>query len=219
MVSWNSISPDGTKSVKSNKVILQENTTYIETVLPYDHFWDESANKDGHHQFTQMPGYETAGLPDDPAFANVDMSIIYYGKEKTAAESTAQQDVQPFARVSTNVMQLLGMRSCGVINVAATVPTIVYKHNVLSVTRSSKGRYDVLFEVATPMPSINYMVIGGGVGSNTAQDQALSIYVSVTGNTPNVITRKSTTGVQLSVTNQAGALVDPIQFWFTCYGG
>jgi len=218
---WNSIAPDGTKSVKSNKTPLQENTTYVETSMKVDHFWDESANNDGHHQFAQMPSYETAGIPDDPAFANVDMGIVYYGREKTAAEAVAQQDVQPYARVSTNVLQLLGIRSCGTINVdlVTFAPTIVYKHNILSVTRTAKGIYRITFEVASPMPSQNYIVFGGGAGNSSAINQASSIYLSLQGNQPNLNTHKLTTFMDIVITNQAGTAVDPVQFWFTCFGG
>jgi hypothetical protein len=55
MVTWNSTSPDGSKSVKANQTPMAQNTTYTETVLNGDHFWNIGANQDGRHNAINMP--------------------------------------------------------------------------------------------------------------------------------------------------------------------
>jgi hypothetical protein len=51
---WHTTAPDGTKSVKENKSILQDNTDYIKTTMNIDHFWDIDSNHDGHHKEVQL---------------------------------------------------------------------------------------------------------------------------------------------------------------------
>ncbi len=60
---WNPDWPIGNKSVKFNESPGQENTTYLETTLKINHYFDESAPNDGKHKFVQMPnGTLPAGL-------------------------------------------------------------------------------------------------------------------------------------------------------------
>ena len=54
-MAWNSISPDGAISVKANTVPMQDNTTYTETTMNIDHFWNIGVNEDGRHKQVQMP--------------------------------------------------------------------------------------------------------------------------------------------------------------------
>ncbi len=60
-MTWHPTAPIGTISVKSNKLILQDNITYIENTMgnisnpTKDHFWNVGANEDGHHRFVNMP--------------------------------------------------------------------------------------------------------------------------------------------------------------------
>jgi hypothetical protein len=74
---WNTLWPDGAKSVKANGVTGRENTTYItntmgsspvgtNTTSTRDHFWNVGANEDGRHRFIQSPAFtSTAAAPDD----------------------------------------------------------------------------------------------------------------------------------------------------------
>lgn len=87
---WNSTSPLGTISVKANRPLMQQNTTYIEDTMGIsavgsngvsvrDHFWDVGANEDGRHRFIQSPGFTVGGLPDNP-IQGTGMDGIYYLK-------------------------------------------------------------------------------------------------------------------------------------------
>lgn len=76
---WNSISPLGTVSVKANRAINQQNTTYTEVTMgnqvvgtnptpqtAKDHFWNVGGNEDGHHRFIQSPRFTSnAVAPND----------------------------------------------------------------------------------------------------------------------------------------------------------
>lgn len=55
---WRTTFPDGSKSVKANESIGQDNTTYIKTTMQLDHFWDESAS-DGYHRKVSYPASNT----------------------------------------------------------------------------------------------------------------------------------------------------------------
>lgn len=85
---WNSTAPLGTVSVKANRTILQQNTTYIETTIgnsvvgtnttsTRDHFWNVGANEDGRHRFIQSPAFTVGGLADDPVIGTGMDSVLY----------------------------------------------------------------------------------------------------------------------------------------------
>ena len=74
---WNSTWPVGSISVKANRVVGQQNTTYIETTMgnsivgtnttaTRDHFWNVGTNEDGRHRFIQSPKFTVGGNPADP---------------------------------------------------------------------------------------------------------------------------------------------------------
>ena len=193
---------------------MQENTTYTKTTMNVDHFWDIGVNEDGHHKYAQMPKYKAGGLPSDPALA-AGMDLAFFSKEKTAVESPAQQDVQPFAINSTNTMQLLGIRACGSfsINNATGAITYNYLHNVTSVTRTAKGKYTVTYTNA--LPSTAYLVLATGMRYNAGDDKLTNISVasSLAGTT------KTTALVKLIASAMTGDLIDPLQIYFVCFGG
>lgn len=62
---WNSTWPDGTKSVRANTLPGQQNTSYTETTMNIDHFWNDGTNKDGHHRQMQLPFTGTSSVPTD----------------------------------------------------------------------------------------------------------------------------------------------------------
>lgn len=74
---WNSTFPLGSVSVKANRPIGQQNTTYIETTMgnsivgtntdtTRDHFWNVGSDEDGRHRFIQSVGFtSTAAAPND----------------------------------------------------------------------------------------------------------------------------------------------------------
>ena len=81
-MTWNSLWPDGTKSVAQNTNPGQQNTTYIETTLNNDHFFNIGVDEDGHHKKVSMEEYsETAvGAPTDPTIPT-GMDGVFYLKD------------------------------------------------------------------------------------------------------------------------------------------
>ena len=73
-MAWNATAPLGTVSVKANNSRIQDNFTYIQTIMgdeavgtnlatTKDHFFNISANYDGRHRFFQSVGFTEGGLP------------------------------------------------------------------------------------------------------------------------------------------------------------
>jgi hypothetical protein len=69
---WNSISPNGGVSVKANETIGQQNTTYTETTLNNDHYWNIGSNEDGRHKYVNMPVQGS-----DPSISTGMSGILY----------------------------------------------------------------------------------------------------------------------------------------------
>jgi hypothetical protein len=182
-----------------------------------DHFWNIGANEDGRHKFAQMPKYED-GLPATPTSPTLGagMDLAYFSRLKTAIEATSSQDVQPYARNASAIMQLLGIRSCGVFDVAAGVPSVVYKHNVLSVTRTATGSFTITFEVADPMPSVNYLILCGAMRNDATELRNIYAIADSAVAVGNV---KKTTECKFHTVDTAGDRIDPLQAWFVVFGG
>lgn len=218
---WNTVAPLGTVSVKANKTILQQNTTYIETtmgnsvvgtnaVTTRDHFWNVGSDEDGRHRFIQSPAFTVGGLPVDPV-VGTGMDSVAYSKLKLAAEAVAQQDVQPFYRNASAVMQILGMRACVVFDATGV---IAYSHNVSSVVRTATGRYTITF--TTSLPSVNYLVSCGAMRSDSGG--TLPTIVSVASGAV-LANAKTAADLKIVTSSRGGSLLNPIQTWVTCYGG
>jgi len=178
-----------------------------------DHFWNIGANEDGHHQFAQMQSTNV----DDPTLATnptlaTGMDLVYYTRKKIAAESTSQQDMQPFARTTGAIMQLLGIRAMALFDVNGT---LAYAHNVTSVTHQATGRYSVAF--TTALPSDNYAVIGGGM-ANTSNSTFTPMQVGQSSGA-SVAARKNTTSAIILCSISGGTLADPLQAWVIMFGG
>ncbi len=162
---WNSLSPDGSKSVKANVTIQDQNTTYIEETMgnitnnTKDHFWNIGVNEDGHHRAVQMMDYADTyvGAPANPTLS-ADMDLAVFAR-------TIGSTIQPMARNGVSIMQLLGIKAYAVFNnVAGNVPqTLVSSYNVTSVARQVTGRFIVTY--ATALDTSNYLVLGGGMSS------------------------------------------------------
>jgi hypothetical protein len=85
---WNSTCPLGSVSVKANRPIGQQNTTYIETTMgnsivgtntntTRDHFWNVGSNEDGRHRFIQSPAFTVGGNPADPVIGTGMDAVVY----------------------------------------------------------------------------------------------------------------------------------------------
>ena len=218
---WNSTAPVGSVSVKANRTILGQNTTYIEstmgtsivgtnTVTTRDHFWNVDANLDGRHRFIQSPAFTVATIPANPV-VGTGMDSVFYSKLKLAAEAVAQQDVQPFFRNATaNIMQVLGIRACAVFDKDRV---ILYSHNVSSVTGSGSS-YVINF--TTPLPSSNYLVFPGGMRKSSGFFSSIIAYVD---SGPTLATNKTVNFVNLKMASSANNTIDIIQDWVLCFGG
>lgn len=87
-MAWHSTAPVGTISVKANRIILQDNTTYIETTMgnsvvgtntntTRDHFWNVGANEDGRHRFINSPKFTVGGVAADPVIGTGMDGVLY----------------------------------------------------------------------------------------------------------------------------------------------
>ena len=230
---WNSLWPDGSKSVKQNTTTGNQNTSYTETTLNNDHFWNFGTDEDGHHRFMQTVATNDA---DKTLQTNTQLStgmdLVYFSRYKTAIESVTQQDCQPYAKniaganplYLNGVMQLLGIRAMVLFTVAAGVPTIRYKHNVKPITgvpatdgveRQSAGRFAIRFETA--LPSDDYLVLGGA--QKNAAFAAFEPINSSVSSGPGIGNAKSTTELFYLTFVPNGILTDPFECWIICFGG
>lgn len=202
---WNTVCPDGTKSVKNNTTILQENTTYTDTYMNIDHYWGVDATQDGRHQQVTM---KIPGVPPTPGL-NMD-SVLYC--------DTSTTQVEPFFHNNVTLMQLLGIRAYAVFNIAAgRIVTVVNSHNVASVTAVvSAGIFNVSF-VAGAMASDNYQVLGGCIGYSALTD--FNPWRLAVASGTSVASRKSTTQVIITTGYAYDISADPMQAWVLCFGG
>jgi len=173
-MTWNSLWPDGTLSVKANETPGAQNTAYIETKQKLDHYWNEDSNNDGHHKKVEMPNIsEIASDPfsldanGDPTVLSAGMDCMIYTRSKTATEAPTTQQDEPFAYViedpsgtPVNHYMQLGFRAMIHFTVGASpgfTITTLYSHNC-SVTREAEGQYKLTFTVN--LPSANYIPFG-----------------------------------------------------------
>lgn len=195
---WNAQWPNGTLSVKDNRVPGAENTTYIEETLgnqaigtnppvqtAQDHFWNLDGYE-GHHRFVQMPSFiDNAASPTDPILWLL-MDGALYMKEKNSTESPAVQKSEPFLKsdkgtgTDDQILQLGFRAICNFTGSAANPiqSAFNYTHNIKpynanpalsGIQRNSIGKYTIRF--ATPLPSINYGVqitAMRGIGGNVS---------------------------------------------------
>lgn len=105
---WNSTFPLGSVSVKANRVIGQQNTTYTEvtmgnsivgtnTTSTRDHFWNVGANEDGRHRFVQSPAFTVGAVATDP--------VIGSGMDGVSYLKTISGTVQQFYRNAQGIYQ------------------------------------------------------------------------------------------------------------------
>jgi len=219
---WSSTSPDGNQSVRANRALMAANTTYTETTMNVDHFWN-IATKDGHHKQVQMPKTETGGVPSDPSITTAMDGLIYL-KKKISDEAADQQDVQPFFMNETgggptaHIMQLLGIRAMGVFDQTTSngAVTLQYGHRC-TVARSSKGIYVATFFSA--LPSDNYLVLGGGISKIGDSGTSLPCVFQLPAATT-LATKTIAAVTFLTTTSTAqSAVQDPLQTWFVVFGG
>ena len=229
-MTWSSVAPDGAKSVKANLPLLGENTTYTEVTLgkvangsansasTRDHYWAIDSTFDGRHRYINSPAYTTSSAAPDPLIGT-GMDSVLYSKKKVLAESPDNLDVQYFLKnTSTQIMQLLGIRACLLIDVNPTtmVITTSYAHNASTAsTLAHTGSNRLLVvDFTIALPSKKYLVFGGGIMSGLP----LTVKVKQSGS-DDVTTVKSTTSVTMELSTTTAASSVPLQVWVVCFGG
>ena len=130
-MTWNSTAPLGSVSVKANRTILQDNTTYTEVtmgnsvvgtnaVTTRDHFWNVGADEDGRHRFINSPAFtDTLGAAADPVIGS-GMDGVGYLKTVLGTVQQFYQNAQGIYQTSPAVL-----RGTVAINIANTFVTIV----------------------------------------------------------------------------------------------
>lgn len=226
---WNSLSPDGSKSVKQNTTPMQQNTAFTEVELNKDHFWNIGIDQNGHHRFAQMESTNDANktLPTNAVLATA-MDLVYYNRFKTPVEAIdlGAQNAQPYAisDPGSKVLQLLGIRAMVLFTVAGGVPTIRYHHNIKpiagtpatdGVERISAGRFAIRF--AINLPSNDYLVCGGAQ-KNAPFANAEPINACV-GSGPGLGNGKAVHEVSYLTFLPDGTKIDPFECWLICFGG
>lgn len=139
-MAWHTTEPVGTISVRANRTILQDNTTYIETTMgnsivgtntntTRDHFWNVGADEDGRHRFINSLAFTVGGNQADPVLG-ANMSCILYARRASIDDQSTQYfyynstnsnkyQVTPSYVVGTHVVT-------GSYTLLATVPENVY---------------------------------------------------------------------------------------------
>lgn len=125
---WNSVSPDGTISVKANRTPMNQNTTYIETTMgnsvvgtntaaTRDHFWNVGSNEDGRHRFIQSPAFTVGAVPTDPVIGTGMNGVLYL--------KTTSSRVEGFYRNVQGIYQYIPSFLSGTVVVGAGFGTVV----------------------------------------------------------------------------------------------
>ena len=193
---WNPIWPNGAVSVKANETPGLENTTYTETTLNNDHYWNIGSDEDGRHKFVNMPNQDP-----EPSIAT-GMDGLLYAFENVSS--------QPFFKNNDSVMQLLGIRAMAVFNGSGT---LAYSYNVSGVGGSG-GSYTINYTNA--LPNNNYLVLGGAIRNDS--DATKESLFEIQGAT-SLNSVKSTTLVKVMTKSDGGSFHAPLQAWVVCFGG
>lgn len=152
-MTWSSTAPDGTKSVKQNRVILGNNNSYIETTMgndpvgtnnagTRDHFWDVGGDEDGHHRFIKSPAFTVGGVATDPLVGTGMDGVLYLKSDGLTPSS-----VEGFYRNASNVYQFIPAFKSGTVSITSsstfesitTIPPLSYGEIFLY--KSTSGRY------------------------------------------------------------------------------
>jgi len=123
---WNSTWPVGSISVKANRVVGQQNTTYIETTMgnsivgtnttaTRDHFWNVGTNEDGRHRFIQSPKFTVGGNPADPVLGT-GMDGVRYIK----SDGLTPARVVGFYRNAQNIFQYIPVLLTGSVVISSS---------------------------------------------------------------------------------------------------
>lgn len=182
---WNSTWPVGSISVKANRAVGQQNTTYIETTMgnsivgtntasTRDHFWNVGANQDGRHRFIQSPAFTVGSNPADPVLGT-GMDGVFYFK----ADGLTPSRVGGWFRNAQNILQCIPILLTGSVSIPssssfvllANVPDNSYGEIFMYSTdanaNTEKYSTQTGFYKARGGTAQGYAVIYGPAGSST----------------------------------------------------
>jgi hypothetical protein len=131
------------------------------------------------------------------------MTLAYYA-------FTVGSQVLPYAKNTTSIMQLLGIRACAVFDGNGV---LAYSHNMTSITRTAAGQFTATYTSA--LPSADYLALGGGFPN--APTGGLAIW-AVRGDPTNTNV-KSTALLKFNYVTAAGSATDIQQGWIVVFGG
>lgn len=192
---WNSTNPDGTKSVKANRTIGQQNTSYIEdtmgksiigtnTVTTRDHFWNVGANQDGRHRFIQSPAFTVGSVAADPVIGTGMDGVLYL--------KTINSRVQGFFRTVNGVYQYIPAFLSG----TATITSSSTYDNVVAVPANVYGE---IFMYTTALG--RFSAVTGFFRSNGATVEAWALTNHAQGSSSAVSALKFGNGSEASGLN------------------
>jgi len=144
MADWHILAPDGSKSVKDNELILQDNTTYTKDTMNKDHYWDIGSDEDGHHKQVQMPKQAA----DITLAAGMDGGI--YFKETNSR-------IEGFYRNASEIYQFIPSFLSGTF-----VPGVAHA-NVVAVPNSTYGNIYMYLNDGTNSGVTGFFKAAGGV--------------------------------------------------------
>lgn len=172
---WNATFPLGSVSVKANKTIGQQNTTYIQvtmgnsvvgtnTVTTRDHFWNVSSNLDGRHRFIQSPAFTVGSVATDPVIGTGMDGVLYL--------KTTNGRAQGFYRNSQGIYQYIPNFLSGTATITSSssydtvvaVPANVYGEIVMWRTTNGKNNAQSGFfrsDGSTVQAWANYLGVQG----------------------------------------------------------
>ena len=110
---WNSTWPDGSKPVKGNTATGNQNTSYIETTMNIDHYWNIGMDEDGHHAKVEMPKQAM----DITLSTGMDGGIYL----KEATDGT----IQTYYRNAANIYQMTPTFLNGTVALTSSFATVV----------------------------------------------------------------------------------------------
>lgn len=126
---WNSVAPLGSVSVKANRTILGENTTYVQvtmgnsvvgtnTVTTRDHFWNVDSNLDGRHRFIQSVGFTSLAVAPNAVYP-----VLGAGMESVIFPLLTNDKVEWFHKNQNNndnIYQFIPSQIKGTVSVTST---------------------------------------------------------------------------------------------------
>jgi len=148
-MAWSSTAPLGSVSVKANRSILGDNTSYIETTMgnsvvgtntntTRDHFWNVGSNEDGRHRFINSPAFTVGGLPTDPVIGSGMDGVLYLKTTNSRAEWFHRNSSGIYQAVPSFLSRSIAVPSTSTYNNIIAVPANVYGQVAMYTTALGK---------------------------------------------------------------------------------